>query len=70
MPAVIGWLITLLPLVWAFFSKALPKLVPSILATAGRAGLSAQFAPFLLRFIHGVLGFLSLSGLSLRVSGL
>ena len=61
MPVVIGWLISLLPLIWAFVSKALPKLIPSLISVAGRGGAIALIASVIVKiysFIVGLPGWL------------
>ena len=61
MPAVIGWLLSVLPLVWALLSKVLPKLIPSLIAVAGRGGVIAVIASVIVKiysFIIGIPGWL------------
>lgn len=41
MLTVLGWATSILPLLWFFVSKALPKLLPAIMAAAGRGGIIA-----------------------------
>lgn len=61
MPVVIGWLLSVLPLIWAFVSKALPKLIPSLISVAGRGGVLALIASVIVKiysFIIGIPGWL------------
>ena len=61
MPVVIGWLLSVLPLIWAFVSKALPKLIPSLISVAGRGGVFALIASVIVKiysFIIGIPGWL------------
>lgn len=56
MSVVIGWLIPLLPLIWSFVVKALPKLVPSIISVAGRAGLIGTICAILVKIYTFIVG--------------
>lgn len=61
MPVVIGWFLSVLPLVWALLSKVLPKLIPSLVAVAGRGGVIAVIASVIVKiysFIIGIPGWL------------
>jgi len=57
MPAVIGILLNVLPLVWWFASKSLPKLVPAIFSVAGRAGLIGTICAIIVKLVNVVKGF-------------
>ena len=60
MAAVIGWLLTLLPIIWAIASKAMPKLIPGAIALAGRTGVIAIICTVIVKiyqFLIGIPGF-------------
>lgn len=56
MSVVIGWLIPLLPLVWSFVVKVLPKFVPSIISVAGRAGVIGTICAILVKIYQFLIG--------------
>ena len=61
MSVVIGWLISVLPLLWALVSKVLPRLIPALVSVAGRGGVIALIASVIVKiysFIIGIPGWL------------
>ena len=56
MSIVIGWLLPLLPLLWSFVTKVLPKLVPGILSIAGRAGVLGTICAILAKIYKFCVG--------------
>lgn len=57
MPAVIGLLLNVLPLIWWFGSKSLPKLVPAIFSVAGRAGIIGTICAVVVKIVNIFKGF-------------
>lgn len=54
--AVIGWLLTLLPIIWALVSKVIPKFIPAVIAMAGRTGVIAIICSVIVKIYQFVLG--------------
>lgn len=54
--AVIGWLLTLLPLLWSLLAKAFPKIIPALMSAAGRAGIIGTICAVIVKIYKFLIG--------------